>query len=185
MKKDNDIFDDFYYGEWEIEYNFFENEDWAELLKFREKSLLSRPTDPLTQLKYAEALNLNHKYQDTIDFLSPLYNMYNDERFGVIEIIDALFGLGKTIDDFKWIKQPIVLGLDESTLKLCTQFFYRKRKSFSIFDIYGFLLLKSDYMAFDEKELLNFLKKHPHIFCFINKNKKFYEVEIKLNRNKK
>jgi hypothetical protein len=107
--------------------------------------------------------------------------MYKDETFGINEIIEALYGLGKTIDDFKWIKKPLVLKLDKNTLRLCRQFFHRQRKYFSIFDIYEFLILKSDYIIYNEQELLQYLKQFTNVFKFIEDDE-FCNVKIQLNK---
>ena len=182
MKSDNDTYYDF--EEWEGDTYFFDKEDWAGLLNLRKETAKRRPSDLYAQARYAEALNLNKKYKETIDFMTPLYKRNYDCGFGINEILDALYGLGKKEDDFAWIEKPVVLKLNKNTLDLCKKFLMGKRKHASILSVYENLLMQADYLTFKEQELSDYLIKHTDIFNFTGDKSEFFDLEIKLNKKR-
>jgi len=163
MQKE-DFYDDF--EDWEPDADLINKEDWKGLLKLREEKAKRRPEDLSAQQRYGEALVLNKKYSEAIDFLAPLYKIYYKEGFGINDIMDALIGLGKTEKDFNWISNPKIYRLNKQTLDLCIKILRGKRKHVSIFNVYENFLLDSDYVAFSEDELAEFLLKYPEIFSF-------------------
>ena len=98
MNSEND-YDDF--EDWEDDANLFYKEDWIGLLQLRQERARSQPEDLYAQQRYGEALVLNRKFLEAIDFMTPFYQIYYEEGFGIHEIMDALTGLGKTEKDFK------------------------------------------------------------------------------------
>ncbi len=157
--------DDIYDPEsWEGDYELYEAEDWVGLLNLREKDAKKHPSDLYAQQRYADALNLNNRYKDALDFITPLYKANYEFAFGVHEIVDALYGLGKTEDDFNWVVKPDILNLNSDMLKLCVDFLKPKRKSVSVTDIYCDLIVKSDCCIFNEQELGNYLVSFTNIF---------------------
>ena len=179
MKSKNETYD---FEEWESDAYFFDKEDWAGLLNLRKARAKKRPSDLYAQAAYAEALNLNRKYKETIDFLNPLYLENYEFGFGITEILDALYGLGKTEDDFTWLEKPVVLKLDKNKLDLCEKFLKGKRKHVSFLRIYENLIMQADYLTFNEQELSDYLKKHTEIFDFTGDKSDFLDIEIKLNK---
>ena len=177
-------FDDKYgFEDWEDDKILFEKEDWIELLKLREGRAKKQPSDLYAQQRFAEALNLNKRYKDTLDFITPIYQENYESGFGIQEIIDALYGLGKTENDFNWIAKPTVLKLDSDTLKLCVDFLRLKKKAKSITDIYCELIMKSDYCTFNEEGLGKYLVKHPDTFDIKKESEYFWDIELKIKRN--
>ena len=176
-------FDDKYgFEDWEDDKILFEKEDWIELLKLREGRAKKQPSDLYAQQRFAEALNLNKRYKDTLDFITPIYQENYESGFGIQEIIDALYGLGKTENDFNWIAKPTVLKLDSDTLKLCVDFLRLKKKAKSITDIYCELIMKSDYCTFNEEGLGKYLVKHPDTFDIKKESEYFWDIELKIKR---
>jgi hypothetical protein len=167
---------------WEDYYWLYDKEDWVGLLKLSENDAKKHPADLYAQQRYAEALNLNKKYQDTINFITPLYEKNFESGFGIKEIIDALYGLGKTENNFKWIKRPTLLKLDSVTLDLCIKLLRPKRKLVSITDIYCDLILNADYCFFNESELGQFLVLQFDIFNIQRDNDFIMDSKIKLKR---
>jgi len=76
MQKEN-FYDDF--EDWEDDANLFYKEDWKGLLQLREERARRHPEDLSAQQRYGEALILNKKYSEAIEFLTPLYQVYYDE----------------------------------------------------------------------------------------------------------
>lgn len=148
------------FEDWEDEADCINREDISRLLKIQKAQALKNPTDLPKQEKYAIALNLNKKYEETLKLLEPLYRKNYESWFGINEIMEALLGLNKTEKDFQWIKKPLILRLDEETLKLCVEFLKGKNKPYSISKIYQYLLVKANYLLFTEEELSYFLIRH-------------------------
>lgn len=157
-------------------------EDWIGLLELREGRAKKHPSDLYAQQRFAEVLNLNKRYKETLDLVTPLYRKNYESGFGVYEIIDALYGLGKTENDFNWIIKPIVLKLDSYTLQLCIDFLRPKRKVTSITDKYCELIMKADYWTFNEKDLAEYLIKYPDKFDIKKGSDYFGDIELKIKR---
>jgi len=149
---------------WEGYYELYENEDWVGLLKLCEIDAKKHPSDLYAQQRYADALNLNKKYKEALDFIAPLYKDNHDIRFGISEIVDALYGLGRTKEDYDWINQPVILTLDSDTLHFCVDILKNKRRPVHITDLYQYLIMKTDYCKFNELELAEFLIKFTDEF---------------------
>lgn len=174
--------DDF--EDWEDDANLYEKEDWHGLLNLRIERAKKQPSDLYAQARYAEALILNKRYGEAIDHLTPLYQKNYDSRFGIIEILDALYGLDKNEDDFDWIQKPIILKLDDRTLQICIESLKNKRQYVSLIRLHCDLLLQADYLKFNEKELSEFLLNYSDIFDFSGDKSIFYDVELKLKKKK-
>lgn len=168
--------------DWEDDNILFEKEDWVRLLNLRHQRAKKQPSDLYAQQRYAEALILNKMYKEAIDFLNPLYQENHESGFGINEIIDALFGLGKTENDFAWIEKPTVLKLDKKTFDICVNFLKGKRKHISLLKVYEYLLFQADYLAFNEDKLSGFLVKDNKTFDFKGDKKIFWDIDIKLNK---
>ena len=172
------------FEDWEDDKILFEKEDWIGLLNLRHERAKKQPSDLYAQQRFAEALILNQKYVEAIDFIAPLYKENYESGFGISEIIDALSGLGKTENDFVWIEKPVVLKLDKNTLGICVEFLKGKRKHISLIQLYSDLLMQTDYLKFNEQELSEFLVNYTKIFDFIGDKTDFLDLKVKLNRKK-
>jgi hypothetical protein len=175
--------EDFYNDleDWEADANLINKEDWKGLLQLREERARNHPEDLFAQQRYGEALVLNKKYSEAIDFFTPLYKMYYEEGFGIHEIMDALIGLGKTEKDFNWVTEPKIYRLNKQILDLCIKTLKGKRKHISIFNVYEPFLFDADFIAFSEDDLAEFLLKYPEIFSFDGDRSfpKFLNVKLK------
>ena len=170
--------------EWGAETDFFDREDWENLLEFQKRKAEKDPTNLQYQEKYAIALNLNEKFEETLKLLEPLYRKNYESGFGINEIMVALLGLNKTEKDFKWIKKPLILKLDEETIKLCIEFLKSKRTPISVSDIYSYLIVKSDFIYFDEISLAKYLANFTYLFDLNDYSSDFLNMQIKLKKKK-
>lgn len=167
---------------WEGDYELYEKEDWVGLLKLREIDAKKHPSDLYAQQRYADALNLNKKYKEALDFITPLYLDNHDFGFGIHEIVDALYGLGKTEKDYNWINTPVILKLDFDTVQFCVDLLKTKKRAIRIIDLYGDLIIKADYCKFSELELAKFLVRFKDVFD-IQLDKDFIEwSKLKVKR---
>ncbi len=177
-------FDDPYgLEDWEGDKILFEKEDWINLLKLREGRAKKDPSDLYAQQRFAEALNLNKRYTDTLEFITPVYQANYEVGFGIYEIMDALHGLGKSESDFDWIVKPKIIKLDSDALRLCVEYLKPKRKPSSIIDIYCDLMMQGDYTDFNEEQLGEFLLKNKDTFDIKSDSEYLLDIEIKLKRN--
>jgi hypothetical protein len=158
-------FDETYEPEsWEGYYELYENKDWVGLLIYCEIDAKNHPTDLYAQQRYADALNLNKKFKEALAFITPLYKDNYDVGFGISEIVDALYGLGKTKEDYDWINQPVILTLDFDTVDFCVDLLKNRRRAVRITDLYQDLIMKADYCKFNEFELSEFLTRFTDKF---------------------
>ena len=168
----------------EDEVYFYDREDWVGLLELQKRRAEKDPTDLQLQEKYAIALNLNKKYDETLKLLEPLYRKNYKFSFGIGLIMEALLGLNKTEDNFNWIKKPIILKLDEETINLCVKFLKGKRKPRSISDIYVHFIVKSDFIYFDEESLAKYLSKFTNLFDLVEDPSDYWDMQVKLKKKK-
>lgn len=140
--------------DWEDDYYFLNRGDYEGLKKLREAMAKNNPQDIYMQWRLGEAYILCKEYEKAIDFLEPIYRANPD--FGDVEysILDALFALGKSERDFKWVSVPVVLRLEKETSDICYDYLKGKRKAKTLDDVYC-SLLNEGYLAFNEEELLN------------------------------
>ena len=97
--------------------------------------------------------------------------------------MDALIGLGKTEKDFKWIKEPRVLRLNQSTVDLCKNILKGKKNYTKLLDLYFLLMNKADYFAFKEQEFSDFLRSKDNDFTCIGDSTDYFDLKIKLKKS--
>jgi hypothetical protein len=184
QKQNNDEFEDYdEFEEWEGDADLINEEDWKGLLKLREQRARSKPDDLCAQDRYGEALILNQLFQQALDYLTPYYQAYHEQEFGIDRIMDALIGLGKTEKDFHWIKMPRVLRLDQSTINLCKINLKGKRSFTKVLDLYFSLMYMADYLTFKEQEFSDFLRINVNDFICIGESNDYYNLSIKLKKS--
>ena len=184
QKQSDDEYEDFDdFEEWEGDADLINEKNWKGLLKLREQRAKSNPDDLYDQQRYDEALVLNKKYHEAIDYLTPYYQFYHEVGFGISEIMGALIGLGKTEKDFKWINEPTVLRLDQSTIDLCRKILNGKKNYTKLLDLYFLLMNKADYFTFKEQEFSDFLRKKVNDFACIGKSNDFLDLRIKIKKS--
>lgn len=169
---------------WEAVAEFYEKEDWVGLLKLQKRRAEKDPTNLQLQEALAIALNLNKKYAETLKLLEPFYRQNHKSGFGINEIMKALIGLNKTENDFNWVKKPKILKLDDETINLCVEYLKRKRKPRSVSDVYIYLIVKSDFMYFNEESLAEYLSNFPNLFNLINESSDLLNLQLTLKRKK-
>ncbi len=94
------------FEDWEVYYDLLEKKDYKGLLQYREERANKFPDDPDTQYYLGEAYVLNGEYEKAILFLSDHHESGPENPNFKHVILDALFALGKSEDDFKWVIKP-------------------------------------------------------------------------------
>ena len=167
--------------EWEGDYQLIEEEDWAGLVKLRKQKAEKYLNDLHIQWRYGESLVLNREFKQALELLEPIYKIEPDYTDVIHSILDALYGLGKTENEFDWVEKPVVLKLNDETKNLCKAFLKNKRKPIPFLSLYEYLLFQSDYLAFKEKELCEYLENDEQ-FEFSGNKVEFWDVDIKLSK---
>ncbi len=142
---------------WEGHYDLHEKEDYQALVKYCEKEVAQNSKDPHAKARLGEAYVLNKQYQTAIDAMKSCHREYPDAEDFTTIILDALFALGKTEDDFEWKQDPCILRIGKIVIDECYQFLKNKRKPLCIEDICIPLIMKG-YLKFDTDELCEALK---------------------------
>jgi len=178
---------DFYYNdfeEWEGDYQLIEEEDWVGLVKLRKHRAEKHLYDLHSQWSYGEALIFNQEFKQALEFLTPIYKREPNHPDVIHSILDALYGLAKTENDFDWVEKPLILKLNDETKILCIDFLKKKRKLIPFLSLYEYLIIDFDYLKFQEKDLFEYLKTDV-LFEFSDNEKEFWDVDIKLLKKHK
>lgn len=178
-----DFVDEFeWFDAWVEEHcELMDKRDYPALVELCKQRLLRDADDPFAWISLGEAYVLNKEYGKAIDLLMP-YHRYNPDDMNCIYVIlDALFAMGKTEDDFKWAKKPNILRMSDDILGFCFNYLKPKKKPRAIIEIYCELLAHG-YLLFSEEDLLRTLLKDNRFVIFNPQN--FWDAEVKIVRNK-
>lgn len=171
----DDVSDDF--EEWEIEYEFREKEDYAGLVTYCKQRAEKRPDDPYAQYYLGEAYVLNGEYEKTIEFLSKHHKHQPDNPDYHHVILDALYALGKTEDDFDWVEKPVILRMSTEIVDACYEFLRSRRKPRSVNELYTRFVMKG-YLLFTDEELLKALLEDSRFVIEEADARLFAEVQV-------
>ena len=152
----NDVSDDF--EEWEIEQEFRENKDSPGLVGYCKQRAERLPNDPYAQYYLGEAYVLNGEYEKAIEFLSEHHKHHADNPDYQHVILDALYALGKTEDDFDWLEKPVILRMSAEIVDACYEFLRSRRKPRSVNELYTRFVMEG-YLLFTEEDLLKALSE--------------------------
>jgi len=170
------------FEEWQGDYDLIQEEDWTGLVLLRKRKAEKNPNDLQSQWRYGEALVYNQEFQMALNLLTAIYKK-EPEYYDVIHsILDSLYGLGKTEDDFEWVETPIVLKLDDQTKEMCEEVLKNKRKPISYYQLIEPFIIKSHYITFKGEKLFDYLKKDGR-FKFSNEEY-FSDVKVELVKGK-
>ena len=145
------------FEDWEIYADFYDRQDWTGLVVYCKKEVAFNPNDLHAVERLVSAYHLNGDYEKAIEFASQIYRQYPDISAFQDMILDALFALGKTEEDFDWFEYPTVIQLSFDVANLCYDYLRPKRKPRDLHDL-CLELQKHGYLAFSEHELLDYLE---------------------------
>lgn len=139
--------------DWEEDYYYYNKGDWNGLIKHREQMVKNYPEDSDAQWRLGEAYVLNSEFEKALEFLEKLHYKEPNDINVQHSILDALFGLDRTENDFNWIEKPSILRLNMESIDICYNLIKPKRKPKEIVDLY-IDLMGYGYLTFEEKDLL-------------------------------
>jgi tetratricopeptide (TPR) repeat protein len=146
------------FEEWELPAELREKADFPALLEYCKRRAKQRPDDLYSQYDLGNAFVLNGEYEKAIEFMSEHHRKHPWNTDYQHVILDALFALGKTEDDFEWLEKPIVLRMSQEIVDTCYELLKRKRKPRSVIALHMQFSMKG-YLLFTEQNLLEALEK--------------------------
>ncbi len=145
---------------WELHAELLERHDYAQLVACCEVEVRRNPGDLHALERLGDAYVLNGEYKKAIDAMEPCHrDGPNIDAFQHI-ILDALFAMGKTENEFRWSAQPEILRLGSDVADICYEYMRRKRNPRSVGELYS-KLLSGAYLAFTEELLMQRLRDDP------------------------
>lgn len=139
---------------WSRDDHLLAAQDWPGLLQHRTRQLRRYPDDPFTRRRLGEAYVLAGQPACAVEVLGELHREYPEFTDAQDVLLDALFALGRSEDDFPWVERPTVLRLTPELLDRCYALLADGGDELThLPDLYGRLLFEG-YLAFGESELL-------------------------------
>ncbi len=160
----------------EIHSELLYKENYPALVRYCKQRAQRFPDDPYAQYELGDAYVLNGEYEEGIRFLSKHHRKHPDFWDYQHVILDALFALGKTEDDFKWTEKPLVLRMSHEIVDFCYDFLKPKRKPRSAGELYTELVFEG-YLCFNEKDLLKALTQDER-FVINDRGSSFVTVSV-------
>ena len=146
------------FEEWEIAAELRDEENYPGLVEYCKQRAERLPDDPYAQYYLGEAYVLNGEYEKAIEFLSEHHRRHPDNLDFQYVILDALYALGKTEDDFDWAHKPLILRMSAAIVDACYEFLKLKRKPRSVSELYTRFIMEG-YLLFKEEDLLKALSE--------------------------
>ena len=159
---DNSYHEDF--ESWEDHANLLKNKDYPGLVDLCRNEVARCPDDLHAQERLGAAYVLNGQHELAIQAMGQIHQKFpNIESFQYI-VLDALFALGKSEEDYEWIQAPRVLRLVEPfVLDQCYEYLRPKRKPRGISEL-EIELMGHGYLTFTCEELLAALASDRRFF---------------------
>lgn len=162
---------------------FIDHEDYSGLIQFCIQRAEENPDDLYAQYYLGDAYVRNGEYEKAIEFIAEHYKKQPWNIDYQYIILDALFALGKTEDDFIWDKNPIVLRMSPDIVNRCYEYLKRKRKARYIIELHC-LFITEGYILFSEMDLLNALLYDERFIVDNPEDEIYAEVLVVKKKNK-
>jgi len=159
-----------------------DNEDYADLVRSCKQIAERNPGGLYAQSHLGNAYFLNGEYKKAIEFMADHHKKHPWNPDYQHVILDSLFALGKTEDDFNWIEKPEILRMSTDIIDTCYEFLKRKRKPRSIMELYT-LFVTEGYLLFSEKDLLKALLNDERFK--VDKPESEFWAEVSVMRKKR
>lgn len=143
------------------EREIYSREDWRELVRVRERQLERHADDVHVRLALAEAHLLAGDPEPALDVAAPCHAEEPDDPWIEDTILEALFALGRTEDDFPWLGEtPPVLRLDDRLLDRLHERITADPELEDLAFLYH-VVAEEAFTPFGPAELLAALREHP------------------------
>ena len=165
---------------WEDIYDFHERRDYEGLVAYCEDEVRRSPHDIYAAERLAQAYVLNENYEKAIEFGARMHRAYPQISCFQRHILDALFAVGKTENNFDWVSRPSIIRLDNSVGDRCYEFLRPKRKPRHVTDL-QIEIWQYDYLAFTDEEMLEYLRDDPR-FVIVGDHPGTAEISVARRR---
>jgi hypothetical protein len=145
---------------WEAHVELEERGDFRGLVELCKREVASNPEDLHAVERLGNAFIKAGRYLEAIGAVEPIHRREPDIDALQHIILDALFAMDLTEDDFEWSRRPAVLRLGPELADRCHQYLRPKRKPRSVGELYSMFMIEC-YTAFSEEDLLKFLREDP------------------------
>lgn len=143
------------------EHDIYTKEDWADLVRLRERQLARHPDDVHVRLSLAEALLLCDEPERALDLAAECHEREPDDPWIEDTVLEALFALGKTESDFPWRgATPEVNRLDDRFLERLHARLQAEDEPREV-GLLFYELCDEAFTSFDLEELLSVLRDDP------------------------
>jgi hypothetical protein len=149
-----------HFESWEDIHDFHERRDFEGLVLYCEDDVRQYPDDLYAAERLADAYVLNGDYEKAIEFGTRMHRDYPEVSCFQHHILDALFAIGKSEDDFDWVARPTVVRLSSNVADRCFEFLRSKRKPRELYDL-QLEIWHDEYLAFTDEEMLAYLREDP------------------------
>ncbi len=143
---------------WEGHYELEEQGDYTGLVELCKREVAQNPEDLYAVERLGYAYIKAERFLEAIGAVEPYHRRHPDIDTFHHVILDALFAMDLTEEDFKWSRQPVILRLGPEVADWFFQYLRPKRKPRSAFYLHAQLVM-SGYLTFDAEELMNFLRR--------------------------
>jgi len=151
-------FDDYEGYEDEEYFYLLEEKDYPGLIQYCKDRATENPGGLYTKANLGKAYIFNGNYEKALSYLSECHQQYPDIDEYQHLLLDVLFGMGMTEDDYDWSKKSVVLRLNKEIVDACYLYLKPKRKPRSIYNIHNEFVFKG-YVVFTPEDLLSELLK--------------------------
>ncbi len=173
-------FDDF--EAWQIPARLLENEDYPGYVDYCERAVAHNSDDLHAQDRLGVAYIYNKQYEKAIDVMGAIHRKRPDLEGFKYSILDALFALGKTEDDFDWAQPPIILRIDQDLLDDIHEYLRPKLKPRTVEEL-RLGLMSEGYMAFSAEEFLQALEKDSRFIIQPHQIANFARVRVRRKKD--
>ena len=143
------------------EHDIYLKEDWADLVRVRERQLSRHPQDVHVRLSLAEALLLCDEPERALELAGQCHECEPDDPWIEDTVLQALFALGRTEADFPWRgATPEVHRLDERFLERLHERLLAEAAPREV-GLLFYELCDEAFTAFELEELLAALRADP------------------------
>ena len=168
---------------WEDIYDFHERRDYQGLVAYCEDDVRRYPDDLYAAERLAHAYVLNGDYEKAIEFGAKMHRDYPDVSCFQHHMLDALFAVGKSEDDFDWVIRPTIIRLDNHVADQCYEFLRPKRKPRHLSDL-QLEIWHDAYLGFTDEEMLEYLRNDQR-FVIVGNSPVTAEITVARRRKRR
>jgi len=148
---------------WEAQEEFLKSEDYKGLVEYCKREVTRHSENLHAWEHLGEAFVLSGQYREAIEAMGEVHRRFPDLESVQHIILDSLFAMGKTENDYTWVREPCVLRIGRAVLDDCHEYLRPKRRPRDVAEL-SFELMMNGYLTFSDEELLCALSADDRFF---------------------